>query len=40
MGYGGDLNALHDRSEGPRDLETRVMGLGNLGKHGRNAAGC
>jgi len=27
-GYGGDLNALHDRSEGPRDLEARVMGLG------------
>jgi endonuclease III len=27
-GYGGDLNALHDRSEGPGDLEARVMGLG------------
>jgi endonuclease III len=27
-GYGGDLNVLHDRSEGPRDLEGRVMGLG------------
>jgi endonuclease III len=26
--YGGDLNALHDRSEGPRDLEARLMGLG------------
>ncbi|MGZ9197326.1 MAG: hypothetical protein ACXW4I_12975 [Candidatus Deferrimicrobiaceae bacterium] len=27
-GYRGDLNILHDRSEGPRDLEARLMGLG------------
>ena len=27
-GYCGDLNVLHDRSEGPRDLEARLMGLG------------
>jgi len=27
-GYSGDLNVLHDRSEGPRDLEARLMGLG------------
>jgi len=26
--YRGDLNVLHDRSEGPRDLEARLMGLG------------
>ncbi|HZW36753.1 MAG TPA: hypothetical protein VFF01_07395 [Candidatus Deferrimicrobiaceae bacterium] len=26
--YGEDLNVLHDRSEGPRDLEARLMGLG------------
>ncbi len=26
--YRGDLNLLHDRSEGPRDLEDRLMGLG------------
>ncbi|MGE5247827.1 MAG: hypothetical protein ACM3L8_05725, partial [Verrucomicrobiota bacterium] len=27
-GYGGDLNVLHDRSEGPRDLESRLQCLG------------
>jgi len=27
-GYRGDLNILHDRSEGPGDLEARLMGLG------------
>lgn len=26
--YHGDLNVLHDRSDGPRDLEVRLMGLG------------
>ncbi len=26
--YGGDLNVLHDQSEGPRDLEGRLTGLG------------
>ncbi|MBE0568876.1 MAG: hypothetical protein IH577_04295 [Deltaproteobacteria bacterium] len=26
--YRGDLNVLHDRSDGPRDLEVRLMGLG------------
>ncbi|HLN91123.1 MAG TPA: hypothetical protein VK429_04625 [Patescibacteria group bacterium] len=26
--YRGDLNVLHDCSEGPRDLEARLMGLG------------
>lgn len=26
--YHGDLNVLHDRSEEPRDLEARLMGLG------------
>ncbi len=26
--YRGDLNALHDLSEGPRDLESRIMSLG------------
>lgn len=26
--YRGDLNVLHDRSDGPRDLEIRLMGLG------------
>ncbi len=26
--YRGDLNVLHDESEGPRDLEARLMGLG------------
>ncbi len=26
--YSGDLNVLHDLSEGPRDLESRLMGLG------------
>jgi endonuclease III len=26
--YRGDLNFLHDRSDGPRDLEVRLMGLG------------
>jgi len=27
-GYRGDLNVLHECSEGPRDLEARLMGLG------------
>jgi len=27
-GYRGDLNVLHDCSEGPRDLEARLMDLG------------
>jgi endonuclease III len=27
--YHGDLTVLHDRSDGPRDLEVRIMGLGN-----------
>lgn len=26
--YRGDLNVLHDRSDGPRELEERIMGLG------------
>lgn len=26
--YRGDLNDLHDRSDGPKDLEVRLMGLG------------
>jgi len=26
--YHGDLNVLHDRSDGPRDLEIRLTGLG------------
>jgi endonuclease III len=26
--YRGDMNVLHDRSEGPRDLEKRLMDLG------------
>lgn len=26
--YRGELNVLHDRSDGPRDLEVRLMGLG------------
>ncbi len=26
--YRGDLDVLHDRSDGPRDLEGRLMGLG------------
>lgn len=26
--YRGELNDLHDRSDGPRDLEVRLMGLG------------
>jgi endonuclease III len=26
--YRGDLNVLHDQSDGPRDLEVRLMGLG------------
>ncbi len=26
--YGGDLNVLHDRAEGPRDLEARLTALG------------
>ncbi len=27
-GYRGDLNVLHERSEGPRDLETRLTAVG------------